>query len=264
MKQRSLVFLFGVISFLSAQAQRLEVGLQLGASNYWGDLSSTIAFNETHPAGGVYGRINFNHTWALKAEINSATVSGSDANSDNYKKRNLSFQSQVTELNLLLEFNYLKYGPHVLHTNLTSYVFVGMGAFMFEPKAKLHDVWYNLRDYRTEGVGYGTYAFSIPFGIGLKYMITKKFSFETQLGFRKTFTDYLDDVSGAYPDVQAMYNDGGRISAVLSDRSVELYGTPQFQKGYRRGDPGFKDWYFVATAGIGFRLNTKQKCARFF
>lgn len=249
---------------LQGASQTAEVGIQAGAASYWGDLAPMVSLNEIQPAFGIFGRLNFNHTWAMKAELNQLALSGSDANFDLNSQRNLSFRSNVTELNLLLEFNYLKYGPHVLNSKITSYVFAGFGAFLFNPQAHVNNTWLDLRDYRTEGVSYGSYNFSVPFGMGFKYMAGNRIALETQLGFRRTFTDYLDDVSTVYQDVQAQFNDGGLISATLMDRSIELYGTPRFQKGYLRGDPEYKDWYFILTVAVAYRLNTKQKCARFF
>jgi hypothetical protein len=42
---------------------------------------------------------------------------------------------------------------------------------------------------------------AIPFGIGAKMNVSKKVGIGLEWGPRKTFTDYLDDVSGTYPDV---------------------------------------------------------------
>jgi hypothetical protein len=248
----------------AAFAQRAEIGFHAGVSNYFGDLAPSVKFNESHPAGGVFARYNLNHTWAMRAELNRYTVSGNDANFDYNKVRNLSFQSNITEFAYVFEFNYLKYGPHVLHDKFTSYVYLGLAGFSFDPQAYLDGKWYALTDYKTENVAYKKLSMAVPFGIGLKYMASKRFAIEAQLGFRKTFTDYLDDVSTVYPDINSRFSDGGLITAKLTDRSIENYGTNQFKDGYKRGDPTHKDWYASFTLGCSFRLNTKIKCARFF
>jgi hypothetical protein len=105
---------------------------------------------------------------------------------------------------------------------------------------------------------------AIPFGIGFKYMASKKFAFECQFGFRRTFTDYLDDVSTVYPDVVDRFEQSGLIGATLTDRSIENNGLPTYKKGYKRGNPNTKDWYMSFTLGCAIRLNTRTKCARFF
>ncbi|MCF8253952.1 MAG: PorT family protein [Bacteroidia bacterium] len=245
-------------------SQKTELGIHAGVSNYWGDLAPSFQLDETHAAGGVFARINFNHTWAMRMELNKYTVSGKDANFDFNKDRNLSFKSQINEAALIFEFNYLKYGPYVLHKKFTSYVYAGVGGFSFNPQSFINGAWVDLSDYKTENVIYKKLSMDIPFGIGFKYMLSKKFAMEAQLGFRKTFTDYLDDVSTVYPDVQSRFTDGGLTTATLTDRSIELYGKPQYKLGYNRGDPTHNDWFTSFTIGMSFRLNTKTKCARFF
>ncbi|MDP3930183.1 MAG: DUF6089 family protein [Bacteroidota bacterium] len=263
MKNGLLLLLFLCFNLLS-QAQKTELGIQLGAGTYYGDLAPSVSFNETHPAGGIFIRRNLNNTWAFKTELNRYTVSGNDNNFAYNAARNLSFQSHINEAAMLIEFNYLKYGPYVLDKKYTSYVYVGVAGFQYNPQAQLRGVWYDLSDYRTEGVSYSKLAMAIPFGIGFKYMASKKFAFECQVGFRRTFTDYLDDVSTVYPDVVARFEQSGLIGATLTDRSIEKEGIPSYKLGYKRGDPNTKDWYMSFTIGCAMRLNTRSKCARFF
>jgi hypothetical protein len=123
---------------------------------------------------------------------------------------------------------------------------------------------YELAVYQTEGIVYNKFSLAVPFGLGAKWMLNNKFALEGQFGFRKTFTDYLDDVSTVYPDVSSRFNDGGLIGATLTDRSIELYGTPQYSRNYKRGSPEQKDWYMCATVSVSMRLHTKIKCARFY
>lgn len=258
-----LLFIFLIFNTLS-QAQKTELGLQVGASNYYGDLAPSISMSESHPTFGAFVRRNLNNTWAIKTEFNRFTVSGNDNNFSYNAPRNLSFQSHINEAAMVVEFNYLKYGPYVLDKKYTSYVFVGVAGFQYNPQAQLRGVWYDLSDYRTEGVSYSKLAMAIPFGIGFKYLASKKFAFECQLGFRRTFTDYLDDVSTVYPDVVARFEQSGLIGATLTDRSIENNGLPTYKKGYKRGNPNTKDWYMSFTLGCAMRLNTRTKCARFF
>jgi hypothetical protein len=258
-----LLFIFLFFSILS-QAQKTELGFQVGASTYYGDLAPSISMSETHPAFGAFVRRNLSNTWAIKTELNRYTVSGNDNNFSYNAPRNLSFQSHINEAAMVVEFNYLKYGPYVLDKKYTSYVYLGVAGFQYNPQAQLRGVWYDLSDYRTEGVSYSKLAMAIPFGIGFKYMASKKFAFECQLGFRRTFTDYLDDVSTVYPDVVARFEQSGLIGATLTDRSIENNGLPTYKKGYKRGNPNTKDWYMSFTLGCAMRLNTRTKCARFF
>lgn len=258
-----LLFIFLFFSILG-QAQKTELGFQVGASTYYGDLAPSVSMSESHPAFGAFVRRNLSNTWAIRTELNRYTVSGNDNNFSYNAPRNLSFQSHINEAAMVVEFNYLKYGPYVLDKKYTSYVYLGVAGFQYNPQAQLRGVWYDLSDYRTEGVSYSKLAMAIPFGIGFKYMASKKFAFECQLGFRRTFTDYLDDVSTVYPDVVTRFEQSGLIGATLTDRSIENNGLPTYKKGYKRGNPNTKDWYMSFTLGCAMRLNTRTKCARFF
>jgi hypothetical protein len=261
---RNWLYLVLVFCTTASYAQRFELGLHGGVCNYYGDISPSVKLNETNATGGLFARLNLNHTFALRAEFNRFTITGSDKNFEFNKIRNLSFKTNIHEAAMIMEFNFLKYGPHVLHEEFTSFVYLGVAAFNFNPQANLDGKWYDLSDYKTENVAYSKLGVAIPFGIGLKYMASDKFAFECQMGFRKTYTDYLDDVSTVYPDVQTRFTDGGIIGATLTDRSIETYGDPQFKMGNKRGDPAQKDWYMNFTVGVSMRLNTRSKCARFF
>ncbi|MFY8022406.1 MAG: DUF6089 family protein [Bacteroidia bacterium] len=246
-----------------AQAERYEFGVQGGVCNYWGDLSPKVVLKETHGTGGIFARINFNSSMAWKNELNVYQVSGTDKNFDFNAGRNLSFSSQINEFSSVIEFNFFKYGPYVLDKKFTTYFYAGLAGFMFNPQARLNGQTYDLIDYKTENVAYSRISMAVPFGMGIKWMVSKNFALEWQFGLRRTFTDYLDDVSTVYPDIDARF-DGGIIGATLTDRSIEIHGTPQNKLGYRRGNPDYKDWYMSSTFSCAFRLNSKVKCGRFY
>lgn len=71
------------------------------------------------------------------------------------------------------------------------------------------------------------------------------------MGTKKTFTDYLDDVSGSYPEAP-VYNSNG---INLSDRTVD--GSSSF--GNMRGNPSNKDWYFYYGLTLNFKLPDPNK-----
>ena len=47
---------------------------------------------------------------------------------------------------------------------------------------------------------YNLTQFAIPFGGGIKFRVSENVVLAYEVGFRKTFTDYLDDVSTFYVD----------------------------------------------------------------
>ncbi|MFN4082447.1 MAG: DUF6089 family protein [Bacteroidia bacterium] len=264
LKKISSIITFSVFVFSNSNAQKIEVGGQLGISNYWGDLAPTIAFNETRPAGGIFGRLNLNNTWALNAQLNILQVGGSDRNFTENTFRQLRFQNNITEFAALLEYNFINYGPYVLDKKFTTYVYTGLAGFMFKPRAQYNNQWYDLVDYKTEGVQYSRYSMAIPMGMGFKWMAYRNIALEGQIGFRRTFTDYLDDVSTVYPDMKAAA-DNGRLTQIFTDRSTEFSGgVPVNKTGYKRGNADYKDWYIFSSVTVAVRINSRVKCARFY
>jgi len=246
-------------------AQRIEVGTTIGFSNYVGDLAPNMVLGETHPAVGFFGRYNISSTFAITAGMNITRLSGSDKNFDFNQARNLSFRSNITEYSSTVEFNYSKYALGVLDKKFTSYLFLGIAMFQYNPQALYNNSWIDLRPLQTEGKKYGTFSMAIPFGIGVKWRFSRSFALESSIGFRKTYTDYIDDVSNSYADVVQQQQTKGRTAAILTDRSAELHnGEFQNKPGYRRGNPDFNHWYIIGGVTLSYRIFNRQKCARFY
>jgi hypothetical protein len=84
---------------------------------------------------------------------------------------------------------------------------------------------------------------NLPFGVGIKWNATDIIGFGFEWGPRKLFTDYLDDVSKAYPE--------------LGNGTYYGNGAP----GTMRGNPRSKDWYFFYGFTMQIRLPKKnQEC----
>lgn len=249
-----------IIAFLFlpcfAFSQHFEAGILIGASNYLGDLSnnsSNLYLQETKPAFGVLGRYNFNDFFAIRLGINYTWVAGQDANvrnDDFVRSRNLSFRSSILEGALIGEINLPGYQPYGLYRPFSPYLFVGIAAAKFNPKARYEGNWVVLQPLQTEGNSYGTVTAAIPFGLGVKYALSDKINIGLELGSRLTFTDYLDDVSELY-----VAHSGELLAAALADRSGEVNnGISQFEPGDQRGDNNGKDWYFILGATISYNF----------
>ncbi len=229
-----------------SSSQNFEIGVSVGAANYFGDIAPTPVISETKVAAGFFGRLNLSSTWAWNNSFMYAQVSGNDKNFAFNSARNLNFKTNIYEYSSTIEFNYLKYG---------------VGVFGFNPQGYYKGQWYNLRDYQTEGVSYQPYSFAIPFGIGIKWIVSKNINLECQFGFRKTYTDYLDDVSKTYSDNTKR----GNVAAMLSDPSILLNnGTTENKQGYKRGNSDISDWYMIAQVSLSYRFYRKVKCSRFY
>lgn len=238
------VIIMSVTLFLSTELsgqKGWEVGGWIGTSNYFGDLNTGFNISDPGLALGVNGRRNFNSRISLKFSFNFANISGSDADSPNTfeRQRNLSFKTRILDLSSQMEFNFFPY-VHGSKENLyTPYIFGGFSIFHYNPKAELDDEWYSLRDFGTEGqvIGdeYRSFNGALLLGGGFKFDLNPEWSINIEIGIRKVFTDYIDDVSQTYPDINALAQTRGPIAAELSDRSgVVGIGEPGRQRGNSR------------------------------
>lgn len=251
-----------MIFTLGSSAQRNEIGVFMGTSYYLGDLNPSKHFLLCKPAAGIIYRYDFNERWALKISGLYGTVEGDDAVAKFNEERNLSFKSGIFEVSPQLELNFLPYITGNKEENYFSpYIFAGIAVFSFKPKAEYNGIWYDLKLLSTEGQGtsienapkpYSLMNVSFPFGLGFKYSVGKNICIGAEWGLRKTVTDYLDDVSTTYADIDVLTMEKGPTSAALSDRSDD-YGN---NTGLQRGNSGTKDWYAFAGGFITFKFNT--------
>ena len=240
-------------------AQYFEVGALVGTSGYSGELTEqSISTEGLHSTLGVFGRYLFDERFAVKANLTKYTVSASDADARSLalRERNLSFRSDIVEFGLMGEVNLMKYN---IRDNRGSvpYITAGLSYFTFNPQAELNGNWYDLEPLHTEGTGYKTSGIAIPFGIGFKFNVNYRVNFAVEVGYRKTFTDRLDDVSGLYPNITAMRSES-LVGSQLSYRTPELTGEfGDDPMGTERGDSGNNDSYYYA--GISFSVNLTDK-----
>ncbi|MBP7184473.1 MAG: outer membrane beta-barrel protein [Saprospiraceae bacterium] len=268
-KSLFLMILFFYSSHL-ALAQYNSAGIKVGVSNYSGDLDPDPRINimrEFKPAIGIFGRHQFNDYFGIRAGFDYCQISGNDDNNadTSRQKRNLSFKSNIFELNLLGECFFLGYQPYNLERIWSPYVFMGVSMFYFNPKALYKGNWVELQPLGTEGQGLASFPdrekykrvqLSIPFGGGLIFALNEAWNIGIELGMRYTFTDYLDDVSLTYADYYELLNNNGELSAALSNRIGEYFGSTEpmtVPAGTGRGTPKNKDWY--AIGGITLTYN---------
>ena len=237
--------------FLSAQST--EIGGFFGVTNYLGDLSRDVYEpTQFNVALGVFARQNVTEHWSVKAGMNGGILSGSDQYT-NKPARNLNFRTMLIETALQLEYNIVTL-PVLDDQHLVSpYVFAGVGGFYFNPYALYRGSMVELQPLGTEGQGlegydpyYQRVGLSVPMGGGLKFNINGRSSVGFEFGFRKTFTDYLDDVSGAYPDRSDMIEADRVMGYTLSYRTPEYNIKAPLEAKGLRGNPDNMDAYVFA------------------
>ena len=183
--------------------------------------------------------------------------------------RNLDFKSNVIELAVMGEFNFIWYETGKADKRFTPYVAFGFGAFYFDPYTMYNGSKYRLRPIGTEGQNnqeykdrkYSNFSFCMPVGVGFKYWLRPGVNLSFELANRFTFTDYLDDVSKTY--VGENYFPSNPLnptsSNALQDRSKKSDGQRLGTAGKQRGDKISFDQYFVGQITLSFQLKT-NKC----
>jgi len=262
MKTTALILLI-FFTYLNTAAQRVHIGINGGLSNYRGDLPDKIYVdNQTKMFGGVTVHYELFDQLFLRAGINFASVTGSDRYSTNptFQARNLSFESSISEFSLVGEIYLL----NLSEERLSPYAFAGLAVFHFDPytyDTSLRKVY--LKPLSTEGQGiyanrkpYKLYQPAIPFGGGLKVMASDNLMIGFEIGFRKLFTDYLDDISTTYADYNDLFNAKGQDAVDIAYRGDEIPGgiTAYPSKGTQRGSSAQKDLYYFTGLNISYRL----------
>jgi hypothetical protein len=223
-----------------------------GLSSYFGDLknSRTDLWAKPSTQLGIQYRIN-NHLH-LRTEAMWYRISGADSLNEQETliyNRNLSFRSDNFEWNVVAVYQIFNKFSRFNRPMFNPYGFAGFGLTTVNPETQYNGGWYKLRPLMTEGTDYSGVALVIPFGVGVAYHISNSWDLSLELGYRYTFSDYLDDVSGAYVGVE---NISDPIRKALSDRRPEI-GLPPKPAGFEdRGNSNVNDWYLITGLKISY------------
>lgn len=265
---RYLFFFSLLLFYVSLHAQRHEIGPFAGTSYYLGDINPKKHFAQNSYGIGLLYRYNLNPHWSIRANLYYGRIQASDSIIRFNPKRNLHFRSNLTEIAAGMELNFFQYKTGDKKRKFSPFMFASIGYVHFNPQAELNGIWYDLQPLGTEGQGTSAYpdrnpyslgSYVIPFGIGFKFSAGKSICISAEWGLRKTFTDYIDDISTTYPDPLILAAENSPLAAQLSDRTI--YGQdedPTLNVGKQRGDPSTNDWYSFAGLAISFKIPTKK------
>ncbi|MCE7062880.1 hypothetical protein [Dyadobacter sp. CY343] len=318
----ALIFTLGLfIAGKESQAQSRAIfvpystaGFGIGTSSYFGDMApyrrplASMFKMVRWSIGGNYTR-HFTPRLGARASFTYARIAGDDYimnrgskyESNVFYARNLHFRNDLKEFSVQGIFKLIPDGrSYDRRPQFGAYLFAGVALTAHNPKAldSLDGDWVKLQPLGTEGQGNEGYAkpyslvqFAIPVGIGVRYKINSRFDISAELGFRKTFTDYLDDVAGKYAD-PALFADDPLAATVANrstnpiavrkgaDRTESLkkflqvnyqidaadpfaalpatgYGAPGSARGY---SPKLKDNYLFGMIHINYMLPSQIKC----
>jgi hypothetical protein len=260
------IFILGVVlacffhegnaqSFYNFGKQRtLLVSGGIGNATYFGDLKNSGDYFD--PKFNITGGLQwfYNPRLSVKADLSWFRMGGSDkdANSKARENRNLDFKSGNIELAVTNTINLFELPPRFNQRPVfNAYAFAGLGVLFTNPTTELDGKKHALQPLKTEGNSYSRFQLVIPYGLGVRVKATTFFNVVLEGGYRKTFTDYLDDVSTRYPDRSTW--DPASIRYRLSDRSPEI-GLSAHEPGQIRGDPSKDDGYFLMTVKVEYYL----------
>ena len=290
MQRLALVLLLTIIPiFLNAQSSRrwkslrYEVLFGIGATNFLGELGGAdqvgsdfyrdLEFSQTRPAVNLGLRYYVARRAAVRATFTYGVLAGDDATTNEFYRqyRNLNFKTNIFELTSVFEYMFLSERPGARYNlkgvkgirgyNIAFYGFAGVGVLKFNPKGELNGKWYELQPLGTEGQGiiptrdkYNLIQLVIPGGIGFKYAIDRRWSIGVEYGVRKTFTDYIDDVSRSYVEPSLLIQNG-ILAVELADKSSGEFPF-NTSAGAQRGDPTDKDSYMFAIFNLSYKLRS--------
>ncbi len=235
MKKLFLISVLFILSLFPLSAQYfLEYGGSLGVANYLGDIGgndgtrkdfvSDMKLAKTRQALNGYVRYKIKRYIFLKSELNYLRIAGDDKLTTNVDRnaRNLSFVNDMIDLNFQGQFVFFEDmdlgADYRFRLGMRCFIGTGVGFFYSEPKTRYKGEMVKLRPLQTEGVKYSAFGLSVPLTIGVHFTYKKKHRFGWELCWRKTFTDYLDDISRGYGDPSKM----SPLGVELSNRTDEL------------------------------------------
>jgi hypothetical protein len=266
-------------SCLAGYSQNLQVGIKAGFSNYQGDLQDKrLSLSQARPAISLGLRYDLSSRFIARAFFTYAKLSAADSNnrSTSLQARNLSFQTNLYEGELGIQYQIRDLNDYWW----TPYVFAGVGFFHYKPYA-LDDLDNKvfLQPLSTEGQGflpnekpYKLNQFTIPFGIGAEYALNEDMRVGIEMGYRLTFTDYLDDVSGRYVDQALLLTNRGQQAVDLAYRGKGTYPPAGELRGNTFNKDAyyfvqltfairpFVDWYARTSGFASFKKNKKVGC----
>jgi Domain of unknown function (DUF6089) len=185
-KPLSLLVLLFFVSIQSI-AQRSEIGFGIGTFNYTGDLVRTYDFKYSKPAGTVFYRSNLSKVISFRAAITAGKIGASEKPIDPFAvNRNASFDLFMVEASTVMEYHFLNWRETKRFVRFTPYLFVGLGLFGLSGDVEKTQEYSNVQG-------------SVPFGAGVKYIYNPKWYISLEFGIRKTFFDYLDNISKGDP-----------------------------------------------------------------
>ncbi len=257
---KKLLFLFCCFP-VSLLAQDFYFSARGGLANYNGDLSSSgFTFRQSKLLAGAGVRYDIDEHFTARSYLTLTALQADDKlGKPSTIGRNLNFKTALYDWEAGLQYNFFSLNKKWW----TPYVFAGLGLYHFNPYTyNTNGTRIYLQPLSTEGEGipgtgvkaYKKNQVSIPLGLGLDFALNEDMRLGIELGYRKLFTDYIDDVSNKYINESTLRDARGQLAVDMAYRGDEINAGPYPGAGAQRGNPGSKDsWYYLSIT-FGIRL----------
>ena len=190
---------FAALPALAQLQQNNEVGGGFGGFTYTGDLVRNFNLLYSKPAATLFYRRNINKVVSFKAGLTFGKIGATDNRKpiDVFAaNRKESFKLTLLEFSGTYEYHFLDWRDPKKRIRFTPYLFGGLGLFVFSGN-------------KIKTAQYSNAQLCIPFGGGLKYVLNPKWYLAAEFGVRKTFFDYLDNVSDTDPSIKTYKQGNG-------------------------------------------------------
>lgn len=299
----SVFLLCASLFYCSTQAQLSagtywEAGITIAPSNFLGDLGGNFGkgttflkdnnISQTRFIAGAFTAVYPTEWFGARLALNYGRLSGDDAVikgkgglEEARRTRNLNFKSSLLEAFVVAEIYptvFFEADPTDQYHKFRPYAVAGVGAFRFNPKGQdpATGQWVDLAPLRTEGQGMAEYPdrkpykltqLNVPLGVGIKYFLSDNVNLSFEIVHRKTFTDYMDDVSTTYIEEGLFYNYLPTAQAQIADRiynksAARGPASTGYGPGAKRGTPTNNDAYYSAGFKLAIRLGAGDRSWR--
>jgi hypothetical protein len=183
-----------LVSFCpSVFGQRSEVGFGLGTFNYTGDITRNYNIMNSKPGAVVFYRANLSRVMSFRTAATFGKLGASDARKPMdaaAAQRDASFNIFLFEPSMTMEYHFLDWkDPKRKNLRFTPYLFAGFALF-------------GMAGLESKAEEFSNVQVAVPFGAGFKYNLHPKFYVGFEFGIRKTFFDYLDNISAGDQSVK--------------------------------------------------------------
>lgn len=298
----SLFSIASTAQSITAGDGKFEIGLGVGPMIFLGDLGGNygkgktflkdVNFPLTKISKGLFLSCYPAEWLGFRIAVNHSRVDGYDSiindkgSAETFRyQRNLQFRSSLSEAYVAAEIY-----PTVFFEQFTGnssklrpYGIAGIGIFHFNPQGQYIATdgtrsWVDLQPLRLEGQGMAEYPdrkpyaltqIHLPMGFGFKYFFSPNKYIGLEILHRKTFTDYVDDVSTNYIDGNLFNN---YLSSSQAEMARQLHyrenlansssrtRTPDLNE--QRGNPKQNDAFFSSMLRFGWRFPDKSSMER--